>query len=229
MDARMYETLNALPLFVGMNAEDLVAIIHHENITVDALEANEVFVLQGESCAKLAILMRGKMLVSTATADGQMCCEEEIAAPVLLEPDILYGIQRSWSSTIKAMEDCYLLLVEKNSVTRLMGRSEIFRLNYLNTLSSLSARRRQRLWAAPMMNPQRRLLQFLVAHTMYHLQGAKRFTAPMRYLGDCLGMSRKQVGLLLAELSEEGVLSYGRSEIIIPDIKTINQKLYGTT
>ncbi len=42
-------------------------------------------------------------------------------------------------------------------------------------------------------------------------------------------MSRKQVGLLLAELSEESVLSYGRSEIIIPNIETINQKLYGTT
>ncbi len=228
MDARMYETLNALPLFVGMNAEDLVAIIHHENITVDALESGEVFVQQGDSCAKLTILMRGSMTVKTTTADGAMSCEEAIAAPMLLEPDILYGIQRSWSSTITAIEDSYLLLVDKNSVTRLMARSEIFRLNYLNALSSLSARCRQRQWAAPMMNPQRRLLQFLVTHTMFHQRGSKHFTAPMRYLGDCLGMSRKLVGQLLAELSEEGIISYGRSSITIPDIEIINRKLYGT-
>ncbi len=229
MDARMYETLNALPLFTGMNAEDLMAIVHHENITVDAFEPNEVFVHQGDSCPKLAILMRGNMLVSTTTADGAMCCEEDIAAPMLLEPDILYGIQRSWSSTIKAKSDCYLLFIEKNSVTRLIARSEIFRLNYLNALSSLSARRRQRQWASPVMNPQRRLLQFLAAHTIFNHFGSKRYIVPMHYLGECLGMSRKHVGLLLAELREEGIISYGRSEITIPNIEIINQKLYGTT
>ncbi len=229
MDARMYETLNSLPLFMGMNVEDLVTIIHHENITVDALEPNEVFVHQGDSCSKLAILMRGSMQVSTTTEDEMMCCREAITAPLLLEPDILYGIQRSWSSTITAIEDCYLLLIEKNSISRLIARSETFRLNYLNALSTLSARRRQFQWAVPIMNPQHRLLQFLVSHTMYKHYGEKRFYAPMRYLGECTGMSRKLVGQVLAELSKEGVVSYGRSEINIPNIESINQKLYGAT
>ncbi len=229
MDARMYETLNALPLFMGMNAEDLVAIIHHENITVDALEPNEVFAHQGDSCSRLAILMRGSMLVSTTTEDGMMCCEEKITAPMLLEPDILYGIQRSWSSTITALEDCYLLFVDKNNVGRLIARSETFRLNYLNALSSLSARRRQFQWAVPMMNPQHRLLHFLVSHTMFNHHGAKRYLASMRYLGECTGMSRKLVGQVMAELSKEGIISYGRSEINIANIESINQKLYETT
>lgn len=224
----MYATLSTLPPFIGMNGEDLVEIIHHEQVGVDTLEANGLLATQGESCNRLHILMRGTLSFTTTTMDGHLSTTETAIAPLLLEPEILYGIQRTWSSTIRAKEECWLLVIDKNSVTRLISRYEIFRLNLLNTLCTLAARRRQALWISPVVDGPRRLLSFLASHTLFP-HGEKRFNTDKQHLGNYLGISRKLVGQQLAELQAIGLLSYARSEITIFDLDKAIQYLDGTT
>lgn len=224
----MYATLSTLPLFIGMNGEDLVEIIHHEKVGVDTLEENALMAVQGDSCNRLHILMRGALGFTTTTTDGRLAATETAAAPLLLEPEILYGIQRTWSSTIRAKEECWLLVMDKSSVTRLISRYEIFRLNLLNTLCSLAARRRQALWQSPAVDGSRRLLNFLTSHTLFP-HGEVHFNTQMQHLGECLGVSRKLVGQQLAELQSKGLLTYSRQEITIPDLDKAIHYIHGTT
>lgn len=225
MDLVMYNTLNAVPLFMGMNGVDLVNIIHSEDITVDALEIGEIFAHQGESCQRMAILMDGTLSIRTSVSNGQFICQEQLSGPNLLEADILYGIQRTWSSTISAKTECKILLISKSGVSRLTARSEIFRINYFNALCTLASKRRQRIWQTPTIDPQRRLLHFLSTHTMTS-QGSKTFTTTTSFLGKCLGVNRKSVSQLLFQLKEKGQINYTRGKIELIEIQRTNQFIY---
>ncbi len=228
MDVRMYDTMTSIPLFLGMNAQDLHTVIEKANMTILLVETGETLAMQGEACKHLYILLNGKMSVLTQTTNNTFSVEEILEGNVLLEPDSLYGIGRKWKSTYRAATDCHVMSIEKESVGRLIAGFEIFRINFMNLLCTLSTRRQIRQWQLPPMNTKRRLLHFLSTHTQCQTSGRKVYHTRMEDLGTFLGITRSLVGQLLAELQDEGLLTYSRNIIEIHDIKQINNHIYGT-
>ncbi len=225
----MYHTMTSIPLFLGMNAQDLHAVIDRAKMSVEAFSDNETFVQQGETCQQLCILLDGHMKALTCSADRLMTQEESIQGPTLLEPDSLYGIGRHWRSTYISQGECHVMEIQKESVARMIAGYEIFRINFLNALSTLSTRRAQRPWILPPMTTRRRLLHFLSSHTAYNQSKKRTFHVGMNALGAYLGITRSLVGKLLQEIQADGLLTYGRGFIEIENIELLNNEIYGTT
>lgn len=229
MDIRMYDTMTSIPLFLGMNAQDLHTVIEKSHMSILALDPGEVLALQGERCSRLTILLRGELAVETRMADEALTVEETLQGAAVLEPDSLYGIGRQWQSTYRARVECQVMEIPKDSVSRLIAGFEIFRINFINMLSTLATRRHQQTWTMPEMSNRRRLVHFLLTHTLYNIGGRKAYHARMEDLGRYLGVTRSLVGKMLGELQAEGLLVYDRNRIEVNDVKRLYNEIYGTT
>ncbi|MCD8266173.1 MAG: Crp/Fnr family transcriptional regulator [Prevotellaceae bacterium] len=220
MDSRMYETLNAIPLFQGMNGIELNHILETCPLRIECLEKGDTLSRQGELARNLTVLLSGRLRASVSTADDCLVITEEVPCPSLIECDVLYGIQREWGATYTAKEDCTLLLIPKEDVNRMMGTMEIFRLNYLNAVCTLSARRRRRAWTEPAPTLRERIALFVKTRTLGQT-GPVEVRIRMRDLGSHLGATRSLVSMVLHKMQDDGVLRLERGRIIIPELKDL--------
>lgn len=221
MDIRMYDTLNSIPLFQGVSGQDLNRIFDRVHLRIECLEAGEIFVRQDEPNQDMVFLLNGTFSTDTLSPEGTYTFSEEIPGPALLEGDILYGIQRKWSSTYTAKDTCRLLLLSKTDVSQLMVSFEVFRLNYLNTLCTLAARRRQQAWRPAAPTLRERFVQFVTAHAL-RPSGPKRITIRMHDLGKHLGGTRALISNVLHAMQQDGLLNSKRGHIDIPALELLH-------
>ncbi|MCD7722311.1 MAG: Crp/Fnr family transcriptional regulator [Prevotellaceae bacterium] len=220
MDSRMYETLNAIPLFQGMNGIELNQILDTCPLRIECLEKGDTLVGQGELARNLTVLLSGRLRASVSWGDDCLVVTEEVPCPSLIECDVLYGIQREWGATYTAMGDCTLLLIPKEDVNRMMGTMEVFRLNYLNTVCALSQKRRQRAWTEPAPRLRERIALFVKARTLGQT-GPVEVRIRMRDLGMHLGATRSLISQVLHTMQDDGVLTAARGRIMIPELKEL--------
>ncbi len=221
MDSRMYETLNSITLFQGMNGIDLNLIFDRVQLKIECPEAGDIIARQGELCRQMIILLNGTLEAVTLSPNESYTFKERIVGPLVLEPDILYGIQRNWNSTYTASEECRLMLITKNDVSRLLSSLEIFRINYINAVCTLSAKRRRLAWRSPAPSLRERIVQFVTSHTLQS-SGPLEIGIRMRDLGDHLGATRSLVSSVLHLMQNDGVLTLTRGNISIPDIENLH-------
>ncbi len=220
MDISMYDTLNAIPLFQGLNGIDLNRIFDRVQLTIECLNRGDTLFRQGELCRQMAILLDGTLQAETVSPDGTYTIREQVERVTTLECDILYGIQREWSSTYTANDECRLMLIPKDDVSRMLGALEVFRLNYINAVCTLAARRRRQAWKDPSPTLRERLVQFILSHTQCH-KGPLQMAIRMQDLGAHLGTTRSLVSATLRRMQDEGMLTLSRRHIDIHDISDL--------
>jgi len=216
----MYDTLHSIPLFQGMNGVDLNRLFDMARLSIECLEKGEVFVHQGEPCEKMVFLLNGTFYVETTSPDYSYRYAEQLTGNHLLEGDILYGIQRCWSSTYTALDTCRLMIIPKYDVNHMLANIEVFRINYLNTLCTLAARRRQKNWSTPTPTLRQRFVLFARSHALQS-NGPKQLFIRMSDLGSHIGGTRALVSSMLRQMQKENLVTLSRGCINIPELSNL--------
>ncbi len=217
----MYETLNSIPLFQGMNGIDLNLVFDKVQWRIECLEDGDAFVQQGDLCRDLVFLLSGTVKAQTLSPDESYTFTEQVEGPAMLEGDILYGIQRHWGSTYTSVDVSRLMLIPKSDVIRMLASLEVFRINYLNAICTLASKRRRHAWREPAPMLRQRLVQFITSHTL-QTKGPVWMSIRLSDLGEHLGATRSLVSPVLHKMQQEGILTMGRSNIYIPDLANLH-------
>lgn len=212
-NGKLHLTLATLPLFQGVAANDLAHVLEKVSFERKVLPRGATWVEPGEVCQHLVFLTEGCMQ-STTQREGYSF-SEFLEAPNVIEPDILYGIQRQYTSHYSAATDCQLLMIPKNDVGRLLFDIEVFRLNYLNLLSTLAWRRQKACIPSPCPTLREAVIHFLISHAKYP-KGKMTFDIRMSDIGHYVGASRVLVSQTLHKLHADGLVTIGRNYIEIP-------------
>lgn len=224
MDEKKRLTLLSLPLLQGISALDMSHILLEEVNTQEVtLNDGDILVSQGDVCQHLIFLVEGTLEATTVYHHKSYSFVEFLIGPLVIEPDILYGIQRHFQSSYAAMGSCRLLLIPKGDVNRKLFKIDVFRLNYLNLLSTLAVRRRE--YALPLPTPdlKARVSNFFARHSM-QASGRMIFNIRMRDMAQYLDASRVLISNALHQLEDEGLLVLNRTYIEIPLVERLNRQ-----
>lgn len=217
---KLYNTLLALPLFLGMSRNDLQEVAGRTKLDFCKLPAEATIVTEGERCEKLHFLLAGNVKVVTTSSDHDYTIEETICAPDLFQPERIFGLNQRFTHTYIAQTECSLMSINKKDIMILTDKFEICRLNLLNIISTQTQKMSKRLLYAAPKNLQETITRFFEARCL-HPTGEKTFYIKMTRLAAELNDSRLDISHALNDMQAQGLLSLHRGRIHIPALEKL--------
>ena len=217
---RLYDTLLALPLFLGMSRNDLREAAGITKFDFQKIQKGNLIVQEGDRCQHLFFLLTGDIDVITEADDHGYRIEEDITAPEIFQPERIFGLNQRFTHTYLAQNDCSLMRIEKNDVLKLSDEFEIFRINFLNLISAQTQKLNRRTLRVPPKDLQERIIRFFEAHCL-RPAGEKTFYIKMNRIAEEVNDSRRDVSRALHQLEDEGMLTLSRERIHIPALEKL--------
>lgn len=216
----IYDRLLQFPLFQGMSHGELMQVVAHTKMGFTKYEADKRIVREGEACTHLMFLIGGTVQACTSADNKGYSVTEHLAAPYILQPERLFGIQQRYSSTFKAETPCHFITIDKQEVLLLLETQLVFRINVLNLMATESQRLSRQTWRIVPPTLRDAVIRFFIQHTL-RPAGSKTFRILMTRLAAELNCNRLQVSQTLNQLQDEGLLTLHRGHIEIPMLERL--------
>lgn len=215
-----YALFTRLPLLQGISSRELLGWEEALRLEVDELPASYLpLVQQGAPCSSLLYLVEGELQREHLSADGSYATRSLLKAPAVIEIDRLFGLTPTYEHSYQAKTDVKMLNISKSRLGTHLIKSEIFRLNLLNSLSAIAQKRAAALHPDRLATIEERLLYFV--NTLFSdCEGEVELIIHMEELARYIGETRLQVSRLLNRWHKEGNIRLGRGHFIIFDIQT---------
>lgn len=221
METTMYDTLLQLPLFQGLCKDDLTTIIEKVKLHFLNYEAGETFIRKDEKCDKFVFLLSGT--IKLEAEEPTYTLSETIEEPGVIEPQSMFGIQTIYTANYITITPSKLLTIDKCFVLQELMNYEIFRLNYLNILSSRIQMANQKLWNARIGTMREKFINFIQARCQKP-RGEKTLRITMKDLAFLTNEPTLKVSQMLNGLQKEGLIQLSRKEIYIPAFEKLLQE-----
>lgn len=216
----MFDTLLQLPLFQGLCHEDLTAIIEKIKLQFTRYKHGNTVIEQGSINDKLTFLLKGEVAVITTSKDGTFTITEYISAPAVIEPQTLFGMHINYTSSYIAKTEVNTVSICKSYILNGLMKYDIFRLNYMNIISTYAQLANSRLWSNPPNGIEERIIHFILSHTEKHI-GEKSLKIKMEDLARYVDGTRLSVSKALNSLHEKKFIELKRREIYIPEVSKL--------
>lgn len=217
---QLYDHLLQFQLFQGLSHTEMLQMAGNTKFGFLKMALGKTVVNEGDACQQLFFLINGRLKLSTRSIDHGYTVTEELSAPWLLQPEVLFGSSPRFTCTAKTATEAHFITLSKDEVTRLVDDFLIVRLNYLNLLATQSQRRWLQQWRRPPQTLRERIVRFLLDHSTYPA-GHKEFLILMTRLAQEVGDSRLDVSRALNQMQADGLLTLHRGRIDIPSLEQL--------
>lgn len=207
-------------LFNGFSRLDFIDLVEKIPFDFKNFAQGSTILKQGQTCTSLYILLTGEVTAVSDSPDHSYRLVEIIRAPEVVQIENLFGLHNRYSATWSAHTDAKFLLLDKQSVRRLLVESPTFQINFYNAVCTRVQNVSSRLW---MRNPNRAddIFRSFLHCRCLRPQGEKRLIIRMEDLALELGITRLRVSQMLSRLEEEGKVSHSRGTIVIPALENL--------
>ena len=217
---QIYDKLLQFPLFQGMSRDDLELVAGHTRFGFVKVPQGKTVVKEGTACTHLFFLINGTIRVESRSDDYSYSVVEQMQAPFILQPEVIFGYQQFYTQTIVAQTDTNFITIEKDEVVRLSEDFLVFRLNLLNIFATQTQKLSRQPWRHYPQTLRERLVRFFVQHCVYPA-GSKTFYILMNQLAGELNDSRLNVSKVLNEMQADGLIILHRGRIEIPLLERV--------
>ena len=217
---QIYEKLLLFPLFQGMSRDDLELVAGHTRFGFSKMNQGSTIVTEGDDCRQLLFLINGTLRVETMADDRSYMVVEQLEAPVILQPEVIFGYTQRYTHTYIAKTDVNLITVGKDEVLRLSEDFLVFRLNLLNMFATQTQKSSRLLWQHVPVTLEDRIVRFFAQHCIYPA-GPKMFHVLMNRLAEELNDSRLDVSRALNALQRDGQIVLHRGRVEIPQMERL--------
>lgn len=216
----LYDQLAGSPLFMGLTSSELMQIIGQTKFAFHTFAPGKNIRTEGEPCRSMAFLIDGCMTATAYADDHGYSLDEHVKAPHVMQPECLFGLTQHYTHTFTAQTQCDIMEIEKNDIMRMSDEFIIFRLNLMNTLSTMAQKRSRSAWHC-LPGSTRGRFQHFVCSRCSSPAGAKTLRIKMTRLAHELGTGRLAVSRMLNELEDAGLLTFSRGTISIPQLEML--------
>ncbi|WP_298072635.1 Crp/Fnr family transcriptional regulator [uncultured Bacteroides sp.] len=211
----IFDILLQLPLFQGFAVEDFTRILEKVKLHFAKQKTGETLVQEGTPCDRLIFILNGNIAATTKSVQEHYSLTEYFEAPYLIEPQSLFGLYTTYSARYTATTPINSISINKEAVINDLLKYEIFRLNYLNIVSSQLQLLNKSTWGYTPDNIEARISNFIRTH-LKRLQGSKSLKIKMEDLATIVNDTRNGVSKALNNMQDKGLLELHRGEIVIP-------------
>ena len=214
----MYQQLMQLPLFQGVSAEKITALVEKLPFHFLKYRNGEQVFAAGDPCTHIKFIVSGQVRLETAFSNLRVTMCQTISNPHVLAAEYLFGRDTVYPFTAISDGACGILQLRKSVYIKMISSDKVFLFNILNYLSTGS----QRSLASPLSvkngSAAERLANLVDALA---ISGAKdiSFLYKQKDLCALLGTQRTTLVAMLDKLSEMDILEYDSNKLTILDME----------
>lgn len=218
---QLYEKLLQFNLFYGMGHDDLEDIVTHTKFDFFKVLTDQWVAHEGNACDRLLLMTSGTVDAITEADDHGYRIHETLTAPLAIQPEHLYGLIQRYHTSFRALTDCNIIAIGKADFARMCEQFNVFRINYLNLLSTMTQRASARAFRKNAGSDSQRIVNFIASRCLYPA-GQKTIEILMERLALELNCSRRDVSDALGQLRKTGTLQTRRGKIIVPSLEKLH-------
>ena len=208
--------IDNVPLFEGINADDLVRSLTCLSAQVIPVHQGQVILRQGDPAVKLGVVLRGGAHVMTGDEQGNHTIIAVIHEKELFgDTFACAGVQALPSSVVAAQDGLVLLLEHERVITGCrqgcMAHSRLVT-NLLRAIAGKNLKLNQKLNIVTQKTTREKLYAYLLVQQ--NMAGTARFRIPFdrQKLADYLGVERSAMSAELGKMKRAGLIDYWKNE-----------------
>jgi CRP-like cAMP-binding protein len=133
-----YSLLSKAPLFKGMTPDEVKIILSAVPFRVKKFQSGLMISQSGEPVNALIVVISGVVKGEMVDYEGRVIKIEDIPAPEALASAFIFGSRNRFPVNVVAVSDGELLLIEKPDFLKLLMKSDILLINFLEMISNRS-------------------------------------------------------------------------------------------
>lgn len=217
---KFYEQLLRLHLFQGVGRADLAQIVGHSKIGFETFKQGEVIANADSGYDNMKFITNGTASVIATAKDASYSITEYISAPYTIQPEKMFGLSQTFSRTFVAATLCNIMTMSKEEILKLTDEILIFRLNLLNTYTTMIQKQDNQLWQMQPLQLEKRIAQWIISRCLT-ATGQKTIKIKMKTLAQELNDSRLDISKALNRMQQKGLILLSRGKIYIPQTEML--------
>lgn len=221
---QMFEKLQELPLLMGLSKRELMTIVEKVDFDFQKHAEGTTIASQGDRCDRIVFVLSGQVCAEKNDASrGFLLSETLDEAPMVLEPQNLWGMRQKYSHTYVLQTEGSTCSIQKQQLGMLISGFEIVKTNVLslvcNRLQTVTSMLHEQ-WPE---STEQRVLRFLRDHALT-CAGHKVLYIKMLTLASLTCETRLNVSQVLNEWQRQGLIAMRRGVIDIPAFEKLQNK-----
>jgi CRP-like cAMP-binding protein len=219
-----YTELSKTNIFVGLNAESIVELLHNKPFRVKEYAKDDYVAYSHEVCNNLLIVVQGSVRGEMTDFSGKKLKIEDIMAPRPLAAAFIFGNENRFPVDIIANEASTIMVIPRDVLIFLLQHSQVVLKNYLNTISSRTQFLSNKIRFLSFKTIREKMANYILTNMA---KESKLFTLPQSQteMADFFGVTRPSLARTLSEMEAAGILRAERREITILDKEKLNKLL----
>jgi len=213
-----FSRLSGAPLFKGMSPSEVEEALTSVPHRVKKFLAGSMISQSGEQVNSLMIVLSGTVKGEMVDYAGRVIKIEDIPAPGALASAFIFGNRNRFPVNVIAISDGELLLIDRPDFLRLMMRSDILLVNFLDLISNRSQFLSEKIKFLNFKTIKGKLAHYILQkcpkENSFVILGMTQ-----NDLADFFGVARPSVARALGELEAQGYI-----EAKGKNIKILNRK-----
>lgn len=220
MELTMFQRLQELPLFQGLNMNDMNEIVTKVKVDFQQLSEEETIALQTSYCKKLIFVLKGTVRVEYIDPKNRFRFAEFLEAPLVLEPQSMFGMSQKYKRTYICETACQTLTIDRGQFLGVMMNYPIVKANMLNLICNKLQRCDSKIAELTHENAYAKFRQLLEFYSL-RPRGKKHLYATMEQLADMFCETRLNVSKMLKSLKDNGLIKQERKTFTIIDLEKL--------
>ena len=196
----VYNILMNLPLLNGVSRTRIMEI-------AGKIKFHFLKYLKGDECDHLKFILSGSARATITNPDNRFKVSQTLRNPLAITPEFLYGAMTKFPCDVVALEPTGILQISKTDYLKLMAMDQVFLINYVNLVSSISQRATTGMIPLTSGNLDERIAYWIVALTQ---RGGTdiELECKKRDLYSLFGVQRSSFISTLDSMKERGLIDY---------------------
>lgn len=212
----MYEQLMKLPLFQGISADKITALVEKLPFHFLKYRNGDQVCAAGDTCTHIKFIVSGQVRLETPFTNLRVAMWQTVSNPHVLAPEYLFGRDTTYPYTAISDGSCGILQLRKSDYIKMVNTDKVFLFNILNYLSSGSQR-----YISSSLNIKDGSLTERLASIVETLALPGSVDIALHYkqkdLCALLGTQRTTLVSMLNRLSDQQILEYDSNQMRILD------------
>lgn len=209
------------PLISTLGNDEIEAHLKNGRFQIKSYAKDSIIHLEGESCKKSEIILRGRIHVDRIDQYGNLLNVTALYRGDLLGSNLLFSNHPFYPMTITAQEDTVILEMEKELLIDLCYNNKNFLVKYLELISANAFHLGRTIKHNVNRSIRQRMISFLKHEYQRQSSLHIRLDISKKALAEKFGVQRTSLSRELKKMKEEGFIDFDHRSIRILDKKIL--------